>query len=423
MSTDIEVIETLERLDEKLRELDGLALVSDDSLRRGFETFRMNFPMPSDLDPYSDEYREHQFKLYETISGRNYAVKNEVAAFDVAAASIRPFPYTSESPSTVGHQLIAIGFLISLLPSRTPERPLRILEFGPGWGNTTLAMATMGYNVTAIDIAPGFCELIRTRADMLGIEVDVVNGDFSLIEDVVEPYDAVVFFECFHHSSDHLRLLRSLAAATTPEARVLFAAEPIVADFPVPWGLRLDGESLWAARNFGWLELGFNQTYFEETVKRCGWDLVNHRLDGTPWANVWLAQKEPTVLRLDPSQSTFHTQVGEYRDGAMYSDGTQGFLQYGPYQALESGRYQAVVDFFSLDGASGLVAIDVVSSSGSVSHGRLEIQVDHMQQHNAVSRLEFTLAAAVADLELRVFVTAGTRVALRSSRILPLPAE
>ena len=85
--------------------------------------------------------------------------------------------------------------------------------------------------------------------------VNAVNADFMWAETVEDPFDAAVFFESFHHCSDHMRLLRALRQAVKPDGRAYFAAEPILPDFPIPWGLRMDGESLWAIRSNGWMEL------------------------------------------------------------------------------------------------------------------------------------------------------------------------
>lgn len=80
-------------------------------------------------------------------------------------------------------------------------------------------------------------------------------------------YVAAVFFECFHHCDDHRRLLRALHRAVQPGGCVVFAAEPIAPDYPVPWGVRMDGEALWAIHNFGWLELGFRDDYLRLVSK------------------------------------------------------------------------------------------------------------------------------------------------------------
>ena len=239
------VVRTLDELDEMLRMLDEAGKVSDDELRRGFTRFRMELRLDLPADPYSPEYRAKVFELYEWLHGSPYTPANEVSSFDVVAAADRPFPYATESPQTVGNHLIAVGHIIRTM-NLAPRS--RVLELGAGWGNTTLALAQMGHDVTAIDIEPNFVKLIETRADRLNAPVRVLQGDFSLIDTLDEQFDAVLFFECFHHAADHLGLLAGLDRVVAPGGRLVFAAEPITDSLRYPWCLRLDGESLWAIR-------------------------------------------------------------------------------------------------------------------------------------------------------------------------------
>ena len=211
------VVRTLDELDEMLRMLDEAGQVSDDELRRGFTRFRMDLRLDLPADPYSPEYRAKVFELYEWLHGSPYTPANEVSSFDVVAAADRPFPYATESPQTVGNHLIAVGHIIRTM-NLAPRS--RVLELGAGWGNTTLALAQMGHDVTAIDIEPNFVKLIETRADRLNAPVRVLQGDFSLIDTLDEQFDAVLFFECFHHAADHLGLLAGLDRVVAPGGRL-----------------------------------------------------------------------------------------------------------------------------------------------------------------------------------------------------------
>jgi hypothetical protein len=141
---DVEVISTLECLDEKLREISAAAAISDDADRAVFASFRMDIPSNHSGDPWSATYRASQFDLYNRISSRvDYSTANEISGYSVDPR--RPFPYYTQSATTVGDQLMAVGFLIKMmnLPANSS-----VLEFGPGWGNTTIALARMGYAVT-----------------------------------------------------------------------------------------------------------------------------------------------------------------------------------------------------------------------------------------------------------------------------------
>lgn len=282
------IVSTLDEVDEMLRMLDKAEAISDDELRRGFTQFHMQFPMDLPADPDSPEYRAAQMKLYEWLHGKPYAVTNEVSALDVQAAASRPFPFYTESPQTVGNHIISIGHLIRTL--NLPPKSA-ILEFGPGWGNTTVWLARMGYDVTAVDIEQNFVDLIRERARRKSLKVTAMQGDFSMIHQFDRQFDAVLFFECFHHCSDHQALIAGLDRVIAPGGKAVFAAEPITNDFPLPWGLRLDGESLWAIRKNGWLELGFQETYFRGLLARHGWELAKSVCPETPWGVIFTATR------------------------------------------------------------------------------------------------------------------------------------
>ena len=157
----------------------------------------------------------------------------------------------------------------------------------------------MGHRVTALDIDPKFCELITERARRNGVELDVRLGDFSLVRTLDETFDAVLFFESFHHSSDHLELLECLDRVVARGGVIVFAAEPISDALPAPWCLRLDGESLWAIRKNGWFELGFQERYFLETLDRYGWTAERSVCADTPWGVIYVARRHDDRLEAD----------------------------------------------------------------------------------------------------------------------------
>jgi len=183
---------------------------------------------------------------------------------------------------------MAVGHVI-----RTLDLPpnSRILEFGPGWGNTTIALAQMGHRVTAIDISQQFIDLIQARAERIHTSVQTMVGDFSSIQELDEEYDAVLFFESFHHCTDHFDLLTRLRRIVADQGRVLFAAEPIEEGYYLPWGPRLDGESLWAIRRNGWFELGFRKSYFLEALRRTGWSATEADLPSLASGKILIARR------------------------------------------------------------------------------------------------------------------------------------
>jgi ubiquinone/menaquinone biosynthesis C-methylase UbiE len=177
-----------------------------------------------------------------------------------------PFPYSTYSTTTVGDQLIRQGLLLRQFRVKPGAR---VVEFGPGWGNLTLELAKMGFAMTAADVNLEFGDLITQRAGKLGLEIQVVTSDM-LDYQPDEPFEAAVFFESFHHCSDHLQMLRNLTRIVRDDGVLAFGAEPI-GPLPYPWGLRPDGMAVWSTRKFGWLENGFTEQYFFEALERTGW--------------------------------------------------------------------------------------------------------------------------------------------------------
>ena len=274
-------------LDAELRHAAELFDESEEAARAFLRSFEVAPPLQRPDDPCSDAYRAWVWDVYRQVAQRpHYTTANEASPFDLAAAVRSPYPYSTGSSAVVGEELMARGFIVKAL-GLTP--PARIVEFGSGWGNLTLDLVAMGFDVISVEIEDRFCslmeqrnrrpELLRTvRSDMLSFAVE-------------EPVDAVVFYESFHHCADHLRMLRQLDQMVRRGGTVLFAGEP-VGPLAFPWGLRLDGYSLWSTRTYGWLELGFDDAYFAEVLARTGWRAERRSLPkASPLADVIIAHR------------------------------------------------------------------------------------------------------------------------------------
>lgn len=284
----IRTISTISELDEKLKEVDAAHAVSDDAVRKELASFRFvvdSSSIPS--DPFSKEYEEFQFRLYELISGRPYRIENERTSFLNDDPGALPFPYYTKSWKTVSDHILLVGLIIKTLELSADSS---ILEFGAGWGNTTLALSQTGYKVTAVDIERRYLNVVRHRCRELGNQPRLLERDFSLVNELGEKFDAILFDASFHHCSDHRALLGGLRNRLKPGGKVLFAAEPIDETLPMPWGLRLDGGSVWATRCFGWLELGFRESYFREAASRAGLSIEKFSYPLTDLGTLYVAR-------------------------------------------------------------------------------------------------------------------------------------
>lgn len=284
------VVRNQSELDEAIRCADEAGAVSDDALRQVLASFRYEYQRALPADPFSEAYRLAQFEIYRHISGREHydAARDEAMPIQVDDVLRHPFPYGTQSTHTIGEQLIMQGFVLRALGLKPGAS---VLEFGPGWGNTTLHLAQAGFKVTAVDVFADYLELIQRRAAQIGAHVETIQRDMLEYRDE-RSFDAVLFFECFHHCADHLRMLRQLHDLVADDGVVVFGAEPI-GPMTMPWGIRTDGMSVWSIRKFGWFELGFEPDYFGAALKRTGWTTTSATSGDVPNCMVYVARKQP----------------------------------------------------------------------------------------------------------------------------------
>ncbi len=247
-------------------------------------------------DPDSDDFLNWQLKLWREISGRT-SYHPQIDELDknmvVEAVIERPFPFSTNDPETIGNYLSAIGLIIKALALKPGDK---VIEFGIGWGHTTLNLARCGYQVTAMDIEGKFLELLRQRANRESLNIETLQGEFLEMPTVGSSFDAALFFECFHHCINFKELLRKLHSALKPGGKIVFCGETFCGDwFDYPWGVRLDGHSIWAIRNFGWMELGFRETYISDVLNQMGFEVRKIEYPIGVMGTIFIATSRKTV--------------------------------------------------------------------------------------------------------------------------------
>lgn len=238
-----------------------------------------------EADPFSAAYREEVTGIYAGLTGADYDVGAELTSTKQADALFQiGYPWTSGDVGIVAAEMSKAVQAMQVL-ARMGGRG-RVIEFGAGWGNLALPLARAGFAVTAVDIDPAFNARMRRLAAEQHTSLHTFDGSFlqastGIDTDIDGPFETVIFQSSFHHCLDFDRLLANVTdRLLAADGRILFLSEPVTPELPFPWGIRFDGEALWAVMLNGWLELGFQQDFFIRLLLRH--NLFATRVPGLP---------------------------------------------------------------------------------------------------------------------------------------------
>jgi glycosyltransferase involved in cell wall biosynthesis len=124
------------------------------------------------------------------------------------------------------------------------------------------------------------------------------------------------------------------------------------------------------------------------------------------------------VLRLWGNDRRLYTQVGQRYRCRMQTTGVVGFLTFGPYLPLPAGRYRLLAH----GGRKVLLGteyIDVTSNGGEQTHKHvlLAAKADGWQVD-----VQFDVRTAITDVEVRLWVDAGSDLWLDGIEVIPFTA-
>lgn len=394
-------------------------------------------------DPFSAEYRRAVLDIHARISGRpTYdATTMEHTPLDVNRFVARPAAYQNDR-QWLGNYLESFGHVIKKLDV---QRGMRVIEYGCGDAEISLHLARFGCDVTVVDIEPSYIDIVRRKADQMQISIQTMQGDFTDGNDL-DPFDRIFFYQAFHHSLEHQQAISNYVRMLRSDGFLVFGAEPVVDPdgpwgraVPYPWGPRLDGLSLRAMQTHGWMELGFQKSYFEQLLARHGLGCEHASSSTNGLASSIVARRKSVVTAASPPlpTGTFQNPTTDLaRDfrGAMLSiigirngdwfvsEGREGVVLYGPYMPLAVGNYKAIFEIActgplspsryiaTCDVACGnegrrLTSVDVTSFSGA---GPFEVVVP------------FALAEMTAGMQFRVIAAGGVPISVRGFVVVEL---
>jgi SAM-dependent methyltransferase len=104
--------------------------------------------------------------------------------------------------------------------------PARALELGCGTGTNAIALAQLGFDVTAVDCSARALELARAKAAQAGARVEWVEADVQNFGAHLPPFDFVFDRGCYHccRRVDLAGYLQTLRNVTRPGSKILILA-------------------------------------------------------------------------------------------------------------------------------------------------------------------------------------------------------
>ena len=240
------------------------------------------------LDPWSEAYAAQQHRLWALIAGVDRAYSVEADEQDIGwdqADPIRlPGFYQRRDAlaiASASDHVLATGMLLRHCGLKAGDWAL---EYGPGFGQSALALARMGVNVDTVDISPRFCDFVRRQGEHFQVPLHAHQGAFGMNPRPGQTYQLIWFYESFHHCVDFMNLVPLLREHLADGGRVILSGEPIVERenpaVPYPWGVRLHSEVAAVMRTTRWFELGFSEAFLYELFRRSGF--VGRRVDCEP---------------------------------------------------------------------------------------------------------------------------------------------
>jgi hypothetical protein len=128
----------------------------------------------------------------------------------------------------------------------------------------------------------------------------------------------------------------------------------------------------------------------------------------------------PDCLKRSNFNTTTPSLVGIVKDAKLYSDGRAGFMLFGPYVPMNAGQYTFQV--FGSGNLPSSVWVDVVSSKGTVQHGKFALSQETQQGHTLLKG-KIKIEKEAEDVEVRVYVGADDELILSGYELVPINEE
>ena len=102
---------------------------------------------------------------------------------------------------------------LKAIDQQIEDNQKNVLDVGAGTGNLTGKLLQMGYNVTATDISPEMCAILKRKyASYLPKKLTIINSPIENLSFEAGKLDLITFYSVLHHLPDYPVALRTLCS-------------------------------------------------------------------------------------------------------------------------------------------------------------------------------------------------------------------
>ncbi len=284
-----------------------------------------------DSDPLTVNYKNQVLDIYWKLTDNPYQTANKLSSDKLDSHNFKiGFPWFTHSYGSTALELAKQVQTMQAL-ERFHPKSRDLIEFGVGWGNLAYSLSKLGKNLTVVDIDKGFLDRLDEITKNNNLVIRLLLGDFNdaVISDN-HKYDCVIFNSSFHHCLDFCNLISNIRdRILRDDGVIIFISEPIFDNYPFPWGLRFDGESLCAIMKNKWLELGFDKKFLFHFMMQNGFFMItipeipNFIGDGYAFIKTEKKVNIEDIWLPEEFEQTFAPRNLHYGEGRYISDFTK----------------------------------------------------------------------------------------------------
>jgi ubiquinone/menaquinone biosynthesis C-methylase UbiE len=147
----------------------------------------------------------HHVQTNQTFQEQIHRANIEVHRYEAQYYDLlHPEVYSRKEQKRITSKLAAVTAQIS-------GNQKRALDVGAGTGNLTGKLLQLGYSVTATDISPEMCAILKKKyAAYLPSKLTVINSPIEALSFEAESFDLISFYSVLHHLPDYVAALHTV---------------------------------------------------------------------------------------------------------------------------------------------------------------------------------------------------------------------